>query len=438
MEMSGLFATRLSGIEKTGFCFQLRENMMSKSALIVGLDIGTTKICAVVGYVNSDGEVEVVGIGTSVSTGMRKGVVVNIEQTVQSIRRAIEDAELMAGCEINAVYAGIAGSHIMSINSDGVIAVKGGEVSQRDIERAMDAARTMAIPADREVIHTLPQEFIVDNQRGIVDPLGMAGVRLEVKVHIVTGAVSSAQNIVRACNRASLEVADLALESLASAKAVLTQEEREIGVALVDLGGGTTDIAIFANDAIKHTAVLALGGQNLSNDIAFGLRTPMASAERIKIKYGCCLGDLVRNDELIEVPSVGGREPRRISRRVLADICEPRMDEILRLVDQIITRSGYKDMLGAGIVLTGGTALMEGCQELGEEIFRRPTRVGYPLRIGGLKDVVNSPKCSTAVGLLRYGAEREQQGQRKFVTHNESGMFEGVLAKMKKWFMDIS
>lgn len=411
---------------------------MSKSALIVGLDIGTTKICAVVGYVNSDGEVEVVGIGTSVSTGMRKGVVVNIEQTVQSIRSAIEDAELMAGCEINAVYAGIAGSHIMSINSDGVIAVKGGEVSQRDIERAMDAARTISIPADREVIHTLPQEFIVDNQRGIVDPLGMAGVRLEVKVHIVTGAVSSAQNIVRACNRSRLEVADLALESLASAKAVLTQEEREIGVALVDLGGGTTDIAIFANDAIKHTAVLALGGQNLSNDIAFGLRTPMAAAERIKIKYGCCLGDLVRNDELIEVPSVGGREPRRISRRVLADICEPRMDEILRLVDQIITRSGYKDMLGAGIVLTGGTALMEGCQELGEEIFRRPTRVGYPLRIGGLKDVVNSPKCSTAVGLLRYGAEREQQGQRKFVMHNESGMFDGVLAKMKKWFMDIS
>lgn len=411
---------------------------MSKSALIVGLDIGTTKICAVVGYVNSDGEVEVVGIGTSVSTGMRKGVVVSIDQTVQSIRNAIEDAELMAGCEINAVYAGIAGGHILSINSDGVIAVKGAEISQRDIERAMDAARTMAIPADREVIHTLPQEFIVDNQRGITDPLGMAGVRLEVKVHIVTGAVSSAQNIVRACNRSRLEVADLALESLASAKAVLTQEEREIGVALVDLGGGTTDIAIFANNAIKHTAVLSLGGQNLSNDIAFGLRTPMASAERIKIKYGCCLGDLVRNDELIEVPSVGGREPRRISRRVLADICEPRMDEILRLVDQIITRSGYKDMLGAGIVLTGGTALMEGCQELGEEIFRRPTRVGYPLRISGLKDVVNSPKCSTAVGLLRYGAEKEQQGQRKFVTHNEAGMFEGVLAKMKKWFMEIS
>lgn len=411
---------------------------MSKSALIVGLDIGTTKICAVVGYVGADGEVEVVGIGTAVSTGMRKGVVVNIEQTVQSIRRAIEDAELMAGCEINAVYAGIAGSHIMSINSDGVVAVKGGEISHRDVERAMDAARTMAIPADREVIHTLPQEFIVDNQGGIMDPLGMAGVRLEVKVHIVTGAVSSAQNIVRACNRSRLEVSDLALESLASAKAVLTQEEREIGVALVDLGGGTTDIAIFANDAIKHTAVLALGGTNLSKDIAFGLRTPLASAERIKIKYGCCLGDMVRNDELVEVPSVGGREPRRVSRRVLADICEPRMEEILRMVDSILVRSGYKDMLGAGVVLTGGTSLVEGCQELGEEIFRRPTRVGYPLRIGGLKDVVNSPTCSTAVGLLRYGAEQERQGPRRYVPHNETGMFEGVLAKMKRWFMDIS
>ena len=289
---------------------------MNKSELIVGLDIGTTKICAVVGELSESGLVDVVGIGTSVSTGLRKGVVVNIEQTVQSIRKAVEDAELMAGCEIHSVYVGIAGSHIMGINSHGVIAVKGGEVAQRDIERALDAARAVAIPADREVIHILPQEYIVDNQRGIADPLGMAGVRLEVKVHIVTGAVSSAQNIVRSCHRSQLEVSDIALESLASAKAVLTEEEREIGVALVDLGGGTTDIAVFANDAIKHTAVLALGGQNLSNDIAFGLRTPIASAEKIKIKYGCALADLVRHDEFIEVPSVGGREPRRLSRQV--------------------------------------------------------------------------------------------------------------------------
>ncbi|GFH62487.1 MAG: cell division protein FtsA [Candidatus Desulfovibrio kirbyi] len=410
---------------------------MAKSDLIVGLDIGTTKICAVVGELSETGLVDIVGIGTSVSTGLRKGVVVNIEQTVQSIRKAVEDAELMAGCEIRAVYVGIAGSHIMGINSHGVIAVKGGEVAQRDIERALDAARAVAIPGDREVIHILPQEFIVDSQRGIADPLGMAGVRLEVKVHIVTGAVSSAQNIIRSCHRSQLEVADIALESLASAKAVLTEEEREIGVALVDMGGGTTDIAIFANGAIKHTAVLALGGQNLSNDIAFGLRTPVASAEKIKIKYGCALAEMVRPDEFVEVPSVGGREPRRLSRQVLAEICEPRMEEILALVGQTLERSGYKKMIGAGIVLTGGTSLIEGCQELGEQIFDLPTRIAYPRCVGGLKDVVNSPKYSTAVGLLRYGTEKEATG-RPFSRDNESGWFNSVLARMKKWFSDIS
>ena len=413
---------------------------MNKSDLIVGLDIGTTKICAVVGQLNESGTIEVVGIGNSVSTGLRKGVVVNIEQTVQSVRKAVEDAELMAGCEINSVYVGIAGSHIMGINSHGVIAVKGGgEVTQRDIERVLDAARAVAIPADREVIHILPQEYIVDNQCGIADPLGMAGVRLEVRVHIVTGAISSAQNIVRSCHRAQLEVSEIALESLASAKAVLTDEEREIGVALVDLGGGTTDIAVFANDAIKHTAVLALGGQNLSNDIAFGLRTPVAAAEKIKIKYGCALTDLVRADEYIEVPSVGGRESRRLSRQVLAEICEPRMEEILYLVDQSLERAGYKDLIGAGVVLTGGTSLIEGCQELGEQIFNLPTRIGYPRNVGGLKDVVNSPKFSTAVGLLCYGAEKEMGGQKKFTSsRNESSMFDGLLARMKKWFSDIS
>lgn len=412
---------------------------MNKSELIVGLDIGTTKICAVVGELTESGVVEVVGIGTAVCAGMRKGVVVNIEQTVRSIRTAIEAAELMAGCEIHSVYVGIAGGHINGINSHGVIAISGGEVTQRDIDRALDAARAVNIPADREVIHILPQEYIVDNQRGIADPLGMAGVRLEVKVHIVTGAVSSAQNIVRSCHRSDVEVSDIALESLASAKAVLTDEEREIGVALVDLGGGTSDIAIFANGSIKHTAVLALGGQNLSNDIAFGLRTPMAAAERIKRRYGCALTDLVRDDEYIEVPSVGGRESRRLSRRVLAEICEPRMEEILRLVDQIIVRSGYKDMIGAGIVLTGGASLIEGCRELGEEVFNMSTRIGYPRNVGGLKDVVNNPKFSTAVGLLRYGAEKEMSGQKKFPTsRNETGIFESVLKRMKKWFADIS
>ncbi|MDR2744601.1 MAG: cell division protein FtsA [Desulfovibrio sp.] len=413
--------------------------MNNKSDLIVGLDIGTTKICAVVGELQESGFVDIVGVGESDSTGLRKGVVVNIEQTVQSIRKAVENAELMAGCEINAVYVGIAGSHIMGINSHGVIAVKGGEVAGHDVERAIDAARAVAIPADREVIHILPQEYIVDAQRGIADPLGMAGVRLEVKVHIVTGAVSSAQNIIRSCRRSGLEVADIALESLASAKAVLTEEEREIGVALVDLGGGTTDIAIFANDAIKHTAVLAIGGQNLSNDIAFGLRTPVGSAERIKIKYGCALADMVRSNEVIEVPSVGGREPRRLSRQVLAEICEPRMEEILYLVDQTLIKSGYKDLIGAGVVLTGGASLIYGCQELGEQIFNLPTRIGYPRDVGGLKDVVNSPKYSTAVGLLRYGAEREAGGQRKFAARgSENGVFNAVLSRMKKWFKDVS
>lgn len=411
---------------------------MAKSALIVGLDIGTTKICAVIGELNDAGQLEVVGIGTSKSTGMRKGVVVNIEQTVQSIRQAVEDAELMAGRQVEAVYAGIAGSHIMGINSDGLIAVKGGIVSQRDVERVLDAAKVLAIPANREVIHTLPQEFIVDNQRGIIDPLGMSGVRLEVKVHIVTGDVSAAKNIVRSCRRSNLHVADLALESLASAKAVLTREEREIGVALVDLGGGTTDVAIFANDAIKHTAVLPLGGQNLSNDIAFILRTPISAAEKIKTKYGCALAEMARNDELIEVPSVGGREPSRVPSNLLAGICESRMEEILTLVDQILERSNYKDLLGAGIVLTGGASLIRGCQELAEDIFGRPTRIGYPLEIGGIKDVVNSPKFSTAVGLLRYGAEMEQSGHRKMMPGNESGIFDAILAKMKRWFIEIS
>ncbi|HCG04706.1 MAG: cell division protein FtsA [Desulfovibrio sp.] len=408
---------------------------MPKSDLIVGLDIGTTKICAVVGEATPDG-VDIVGIGTSPSTGLRKGVVVNIEQTVQSIKKALEEAELMAGCEIRSVYAGIAGSHIKGFNSHGVIAVKGGEVGPKDVERALDAAKAVAIPLDREVIHILPQEYIVDDQRGIADPLGMAGVRLEVKVHIVTGAVTSAQNIVRSCHRSGLDVSDIVLEALASSKAVLTEEEREIGVALVDLGGGTTDIAVFSNDSIKHTGVLALGGQNLTNDIAFGLRTPMVSAEKIKVKYGCAMADLVRNDDLIEVPSVGGRDPRRLSRQVLAEICEPRMEEILSLVDQELVRSGFKSMIGAGVVLTGGTALIDGCQELGEQIFNMPTRIGYPRNVGGLRDVVNSPKFATAVGLLRYGAEKE--GLELKFRIRDGNVFNRVLSRMRKWFSDIS
>ncbi len=407
---------------------------MARSELIVGLDIGTTKICVVVGELTPEG-VDVVGIGTSASTGLRKGVVVNIEQTVQSIKKALEEAELMAGCEIRSVYAGIAGSHIKGFNSHGVIAVKGGEVGPRDVERVIDAAKAVAIPLDREVIHILPQEYIVDDQRGIADPLGMAGVRLEVRVHIVTGAVTSAQNIIRSCHRAGLDVSDIVLESLASAKAVLTGEEREIGVALVDLGGGTTDLALFSNDSIKHTAVLALGGANLTNDIAFGLRTPMVSAEKIKIKYGCALADLVQKDEVIEVTSVGGREPRKLSRQVLAEICEPRVEEMLALVDQELIRSGMKNLIGAGVVLTGGTALIEGIQELGEQIFNLPTRIGYPDMVGGLRDVVNSPMYATAVGLLMYGAEKEGAEQRFRI--RDENVFNRILGRMRKWFVDV-
>lgn len=297
--------------------------------------------------------------------------------------------------------------------------------------------RAVAIPLDREVIHILPQEYIVDDQRGIADPMGMAGVRLEVKVHIVTGAVTSAQNIVRSCHKSGLDVSDIVLESLASAKAVLTEEEREIGVALIDLGGGTCDIAIFANDSIKHTGVLALGGQNLTNDIAFGLRTPMAAAEKIKIKHGAAIAEMVRPDEYIEVPSVGGREPRRLSRQVLAEICEPRMEEILTLLDQELVRSGLKNMIGAGVVLTGGTALIQGCQELGEQVFNLPTRIGYPRNVGGLKDMVNSPKFATAMGLLRFGAEKEGMEQ-KFRIRSDGNVFNSILSRMKKWFSEIS
>jgi cell division protein FtsA len=342
----------------------------------------------------------------------------------------------MAGCEIRSVYAGIAGSHIKGFNSHGVIAVKGGEVGPKDVERAIDAAKAVAIPLDREVIHILPQEYIVDDQRGIADPQGMAGVRLEVKVHIVTGAVTSAQNIVRSCHRSGLDVADIVLESLASSKAVLTEEEREIGVALVDLGGGTTDIAVFAEDSIKHTGVLALGGANLTNDIAFGLRTPMVAAEKIKIKYGCALAELVKSSDTIEVPSVGGRDARRLSRQVLAEICEPRIEEMLSLVDQELVRSGFKNQIGAGVVLTGGTALIEGIQELGEQIFNMPTRVGFPSEVGGLRDVVNSPMYATAVGLLMFGAEKE--GMEHKFRIRDANVFNRILSRMRKWFSDIS
>lgn len=407
-----------------------------KDNLIVGLDIGTTKICAIVGNVTEDG-IDIVGIGTSPSSGLRKGVVINIESTVGAIRKAIEEAELMAGCEIKSVYAGIAGGHIKGTNSQGVIAIKNREVSQEDVRRVIDAAKAIAIPMDREVIHILPQEFIIDEQDGIREPLGMSGVRLEAKVHIVTGAVASAQNIVKSCNRSGLDVADIVLEQLASSEAVLSADEKELGVCLVDIGGGTTDVAIFSEGAIKYTSVLSLGGNHLTNDIAVGLRTPMAEAEKIKQKYGCCLSTLVGKEDKIEVPSVGGRKPRELSRNVLCEILGPRVEEIFALVNREIVKSGLEDSIASGVVITGGSSILEGMPELAEQIFNLPVRRGVPQRIGGLTDVVNSPVYATGVGLVVYGSKNA--GGRPAGTEPQpmGDGFGAVFKRMKSWFREF-
>ncbi len=398
--------------------------------LIVGLDIGTTKICCIVGHLTEDG-LEIVGIGTSPSKGLRKGVVINIESTVTAIQKAIREAELMAGCEIKSVYAGIAGGHIKGMNSQGVIAIKNREVTSEDLQRVIDAAKAIAIPMDREVLHILPQEFIIDDQDGIREPLGMSGVRLEAKVHIVTGAVASAQNIVKSCNRAGTDVADIVLEQLASSEAVLSPDEKELGVALVDIGGGTSDIAIFSEGAIKHTSVLSIGGDHLTNDIAVGLRTPMAEAEKIKQAYGCCLTSMVGKDETIEVPSVGGREPRILSRQLLAEILEPRVEEIFSLVNRELIKSGYGDLIASGVVITGGSAILPGMPELAEQVFNLPVRRGKPLNIGGLVDVVNSPIYATAVGLVKYGSMNTKVQSFKV---GEENIFERITKRMKEWF----
>lgn len=402
--------------------------------IIVGLDIGTTKICAVVGDVRGNA-VEIIGMGSHPSEGLRKGVVINIEHTVNSIKEAIEEAETMAGCEISSVYAGIAGGHIKGFNTPGVIALKEKEVTKKDIERVIEAASAVAIPMDREVIHTLVQEFIVDDQDGIMDPLGMAGVRLEAKVHIVTGAVTSAQNIIKCANKAGLDVYDIVLESLASSEAVLTKEERNLGAALIDFGGGTTDMALFSRGSIKHTAVLALGGDNLTYDIAVGLRTPKLEAEKIKIKHGCALSSLIGRDETIEVPGVGGRKPRTLSRQILGEILEPRVEEIFSLIYGELVSSGYENLLGSGVVVTGGSAELPGVSELAEQIFNAPARAGYPQGIEGLADLVNKPMYSTAVGLVLYGAKARKR-KRKFRIR-DSNIFHLVMARMKKWFKDI-
>jgi cell division protein FtsA len=407
--------------------------MGRKEDLIVGLDIGTTKICAVVAE-PTEGGVDVIGIGTHPSRGLRKGVVVDIDATVDSIKHAVEEAELMADCEITSVYAGIAGGHIEGFNSHGIVAVKDREVSDYDVRRVIDAAKAVAIPMDREVIHVIPQEYIIDDQDGIREPLGMSGVRLEAKIHIVTAAVTSAQNIVKCANKAGLNVVDIVLEPLASAEAVLADDERDLGVCLIDIGGGTTDIAVFADGAIKHTCVLGLGGYHVTNDIAVGLRTPFEEAERIKKRFGAASARLLGSDDVITVPSVGGRRPREVSRKILCEIIEPRIDEILSLSRQEIVKAGLEDKIPSGLVLTGGCAALAGIGDLAEEIFEAPVRIGQPWRVGGLADVVKSPMYATGVGLVLYGqAQAQGRGVSRFRIRDES-IFRRVRQRMRDWF----
>ncbi|MEY3807591.1 MAG: cell division protein FtsA [Pseudomonadota bacterium] len=396
--------------------------------LIVGLDIGTSKVAAIVGEITSDGNIEIIGIGSTPSRGLKKGVVVNLESTVQSIQRAIEEAELMAGCQIKSVYAGIAGSHIRSLNSHGIVAIKDKEVTQYDIDRVIDSARAVAIPADQKILHILPQEFVIDLQEGIKEPIGMSGIRLEAKVHMVTGSVSASQNIVKCIKRCGLEVDDIVLEQLASCNSVLTEDEKELGVCLIDIGGGTTDIAIFVEGAIKHTAVIPIAGDQVTNDIAVALRTPTLNAEDIKRKYACALTQLANVDEFIEVPSIGDRAPRKISTQNLAEIIEPRYEELMLLVQSELRRSGYEESIAAGIVLTGGSSKVMGLIDLAEEIFHMPVRMGGPQNVTGLTEVVKNPIHSTGVGLLMYG--KEHQGIGRVIDSDGPSVF----SKMKNWF----
>jgi cell division protein FtsA len=407
--------------------------MARKSNVIVGLDLGTTKTCVIVGEITPQG-IDIIGIGSHPSEGLRKGVVVNIDSTVEAIKHAIEEAEHMSGCQISSVYAGIAGGHIKGQNSLGIVAVKGREVDEEDVQRAVEAAKAIAIPSDREILHTLPQNFIVDDQDGIRDPVGMSGVRLEAKVHVVTGAATSIQNIVKSVNRVGLEINEIVLEQIATSEAVLSNDEKDLGVALIDIGGGTTDIAVYTEGSIKHTAVLPVGGNFVTSDIATGLRTPLTEAEKIKVRYGCAFGVLIPKDETIEVPSVGGREPREVSRQILGRIVEPRMEEILTMAYKEIVKSGYEDILAAGIVLTGGAALLEGITELAEQIFNMPVRRGRPIGFGGLTDVVNSPMYATGVGLILYGSRRLSK---EALTTKGGSLFGDAIKKIKKWFLEF-
>ena len=408
--------------------------MLMKKAdkhLIVGLDVGTSKVVAIVGEILPEGGVQIVGIGSHPSRGLKKGVVVNIESTVQSIQRAVAEAELMAGCQIHSVFTGIAGSHVRSLNSHGVVAIRDKVATAGDVERVIDAARAVNIPADQKILHVLPQDFIIDGQDGIREPIGMSGVRLEARVHIVTGAASAAQNIVRCVERCGLKVDDVILEQLASSYAVLNEDEKDLGVCLVDIGGGTTDIAVFTDGAIRHTAVIPIAGDQVTNDIAVALRTPTHHAEEIKIRYACALPQLASADETIEVPSVGERPPRRLARQTLAEVVEPRYEELFSLIQAELRRSGFEEQIPAGIVLTGGSAKMEGAVDLAEEVFHAPVRLGLPQHVTGLVDVVRNPIHSTGVGLLLFGAQSlPVSGTERRV----QGNLQDVWERMKQWF----
>ena len=398
--------------------------------MIVGLDIGTSKVVAVVGEVDGEGTIEVVGIGSHPSRGMKKGVVVDIESTVNAIQRAVEEAELMAGCQIHSVYVGIAGSHIRSMNSHGIVAIREGEVVPADVERVLDAAQAVAIPADQKVLHVLPQEYVIDNQGGIKEPLGMSGVRLEAKVHLVTCAVNAAQNIEKCIHRCGLEVDGIILEQLASSFSVVTPDERDLGVCLVDIGGGTSDIAIFTDGAIRHTGVIPIAGDQVTSDIAMALRTPTQHAEEIKIRYACALAQLAGAEETIKVPSVGDRPPRDLSRQSLAEVVEPRYDELFTLILAEIRRSGFEELIPAGVLLTGGTSKMEGAVELAEEIFHMPVRLGAPQYAKGLNDIIRNPIYATAVGLLIYGARDEESSGMP----GGGQLADGLMTRVRDWF----
>ena len=409
---------------------------MSDNEIIAGLDLGTTKVCAIVAEVTDDG-LDIIGIGSVPSKGLRKGVVVNIESTVQAIRAAIEQAETMAGVEIASVYAGIAGSHVRGMNQEGVAAISTREVGIDDVARVLDQAKAIPLPGDRHVIHVLPQEYIVDDQDGIREPVGMSGVRLEARVHLVTAANSAAQNITKCCERCDLHVAEMVLEPLASAHAVLSEDEKEIGVALIDIGGGTTDLIIYVDGAVVHTSVIPIGGINLTNDIATGLRTPMAEAERIKIKYGCASTQMIEEEETIEVPSVGGRAPRILNRSVLCQIIEPRAEEIFAAVAHVIAETGFADMLASGAVITGGTTQLDGMPELAEQILGLPVRRGVPMGIGGLMDVVKSPAYATGVGLVKYGAERIRREPLVIDEQPLVAAGPGIGGRIGQWFREV-